>query len=561
CNFALLEELKVQPNDLIFIITDYDAAPDPEAWDLASIAKAITICEYFPPNRRKEIKIFLQLILHSSVEHVIDYTNLRILCMDDVLVALMAKNCAAPGYATLIQSLVWPDLLSSFVRFCTFMSNFYDINNPAISVLCYGLRFQLVRTSDETLTHERWLTQQLYRSRYSIGRLFHPLRDDGYPRSDQSLNSAHYDDLVLNPPNIDGCLQNGEYLCLQLQPVNVVDRLPSKNRRRNPELLSEFDQALNHQVDLSPPLPNECPRPTCFPSIPPTLAQSSPPSLFSDHVIICDFRADLKRYTMPLIVQLRQAFNQPSLTVVVMVPTILVGNEALELPNVHMVRGPPYQLHNLHEAGITVAKRVIVLHEMVAHRSGPPAVVLLEKNIKSLNPTVPIIKRFPCGALDSSLLSNSFGTNRVEVARNGWHPFLTGMGVFTDVFYYGMLNLTHSAFAKLIHFPCYEEESSIWQRVSLKDLVKTPPQSHSSSNSLYGFADIFKSLAAHNILAIGATYPNPEDVFHMHHVIQLCPPYDFLVSEEGYLLLLVPRKLDLAQVRLDITTVSSHSNE
>ncbi|KAJ1657219.1 hypothetical protein IWQ61_003336, partial [Dispira simplex] len=511
CDFALLEELKVQPNDLIFIITDYDAAPDPESWDLASIAKAITICEYFPPNRRKEIKIFLQLILHSSVEHVIDYTNLRILCMDDVLVALMAKNCAAPGYATLVQSLVWPDLLSSFVRFCTLMSNFYDINNPSISLLCYGLRFQPVQANDETLTHEQWLTKQLYMNRYSLGRLKHPLGNDGYSSLDQSLNSARYDDLVLNPPNTDGSLQRGEYLCLQLQPVSVDDRLPSKKHTGNPELLSEFDQALNHTIHPSPALPKECPRPACFPFIPLSLVQSSPPSLFNDHVIICDFRADLKRYTMPLINQLRLAFNQPSLTVVVMVPTILIGNETLELSNVHLVRGPPYQLENLHEAGITTAKRVVILHEMVTHRSGPPAVVLLEKNIDSLNPTVPIIKRFPCGALDFSFLSNTFDTNRVEIARNGWHPFLTGMGVFTDVFYYGMLNLTHTAFAKLIHFPCCEEESSVWHRVLLKNLVENPPRSHPSGSFLYWFVDIFKSLATHNVLTLGATYHNPQD--------------------------------------------------
>ncbi|KAJ1929140.1 hypothetical protein IWQ60_001451 [Tieghemiomyces parasiticus] len=133
-DFVLLRELGLRDRDAFYVVTDYDTETPPEECDALCIAQALRIHKFMVLEDVGNVDLYVQVLLHESLYPLRNLLFCQVICLDDMLVNLLANNSAAPGYANLIYFISRPEF---FQLSCTFIGLVREYELLSDQLLCH----------------------------------------------------------------------------------------------------------------------------------------------------------------------------------------------------------------------------------------------------------------------------------------------------------------------------------------------------------------------------------------------------------------------------------------
>ncbi|KAJ1956409.1 hypothetical protein IWQ62_005307, partial [Dispira parvispora] len=500
----------------VYVIADYDESLtgelDPQYLDFRNIRIAQQWQHYFD-SEVVPITVFLQVILHSSLGLLTLHPSLRVLCLDDFFSSLLARNAAAPGFATLAYRVTQTPNAPGF-RDDSFENELttalledprvlkYLATDPSANWLTYFLSGQanpLVRQQPAAVdqVHQAEWYQVWERDMCStllMGSLKSFWEQSQIPEdhsmkenSHSSLPKVHSFEFIENPETLGRSEVNRGIHAFHLQP-NPFRTLLDTNR-----IPTGLSGELGHRININNYPSREIPHDLVLGHITCPEHDGVNPLPMKNHVVILDYQHQLERTTLPLIKQLRQAFNQKDLPVVVVSGKWLPKPQRRQLQalgNVHRVQSKPHDGDSLVKANLAQARTVVVLHYFTNDsKSQQPNVALLTQRIRSLYPGLPVIQRIPCGALpEGPYKIRDFISFPSRTLCDALEPYVSGEGVYTDIIYRAITRQAHVMNFSSIDYPgfppfmflLFEDEaasSTYWTTASLASLL---PLAHDS---------------------------------------------------------------------------------
>ncbi|KAJ1658356.1 hypothetical protein IWQ61_002382 [Dispira simplex] len=574
----------------VYVIADYDesltGALDPQCLDFRNIRIAQQWQHYFD-NEVVPITVFLHVILHSSLGLLTLHPSLRVLCLDDFFSSLLARNTAAPGIATLAYRVTQTPNATGF-RDNSFENELttalledprvlkYLATDPSANWLTYFLSGQanpLVRqqpmVADQGYLaewHQVWERDMC--NTLLMGSLKPFWDHNQIPKASSvkgnfnpSLSKTNSFEAMENLGTLDGPrVDTGTHL-FRMQP-NPFRTLLDTN-----QMPTTLPGELEHHISIEHYTPRGIPQDLVLGHIACHEHNMVNPLPVEKHVVIFDYQHQLERTTLPLIRELRQAFNQKDLPVVLVSAKLLSKPQRRQLRSlggVHHIHKEPHMGDTLEKANLAQARTVVVLHYFANDsKSQQPNVALLTQRIQYLHPGLPVIQRIPCGALpEGPYKVRDFISFPSRTLCDALEPYLSGEGVYTDIIYQAITRQAHDMnFADIDYsgfppfmFSLFEDESTCstyWTTVSLASLL---PSAHSPAGlrRRYHCGAVTEVLARWHVSLMGVRKACGHHQGPVKFSLVFRPPANYLLHPADVLLLGVPRTLSTSDIHLHL---------
>ncbi|KAJ1969390.1 hypothetical protein IWQ62_000658 [Dispira parvispora] len=604
-NDRVLEKVR-QLSCTVYTLADYNASLKDTVANIQRLDEHnIQLCRRFqqwsPLSRRRNPYIYMQVVLHESLvlaRKVCPET--KIVCLDDVFTSLFVHNTAAFGFSTLAMLYGIPlqyslmEQIYNYVKPNVSQSRDYweSSTGQAISLfslnqgelhdsilgpyednqrkwiqtpgnICLGAKFRVeaactTNTESARLTvagvhnSSRVLAPAICFPRYVLNPMLPELPKNRFS--------------VVLSSHIKSC---DSYV--NLPPMTKNNSTDSDTTERgsdnvNTRITSNLDTTQNVHTAVKISKPPSLEHLDYIPRYAGTGYVDDEMDAISalpckDHLVICDYLNQISRQVLPFIRKARVIHDQPQLSVVLITDFPLnraVRKQLKALDRLDIVRGIPHHLKNLQRANVVQARAVVAFHWVDDTQPEIPTTLdALCQQLRKLNPRIPLVR----------LISSAILRRPKEAIRNFdrdprrrfseyWGPLASGEGICTDFGHLILNSMPYEALGSFL-FPNAIPESSHWATLDLNEppfiwSISVYPDAISSQAPAVTCEKLTQNLRLYNIVFVGMRRMLEHSPKKWVPSVAFAPPGHLLLFPKDQVILLVPRSLCLAEVRIEL---------